>query len=219
MRARFGIEQRLNFYPAEDLELIVRRTADVLKVEIDDGGRDARSRAARAARRASRTACCAACATTRRCSGNGVITQDVADAGARAARRRPVRARRHGRAHPQDDHREVRRRPGRPEHDRGRDRRGREHDRGSVRAVPRAARLPAAHAARPMATRSAYRHFGFTVAGWTGDRCSRSNARTARSPASRGRRASRIRKRARPRCKSFSGSFQQECGNRRVKLE
>jgi len=38
MRARFGIEQRLNFYPAEDLELIVRRTADVMKVEIDSDG-------------------------------------------------------------------------------------------------------------------------------------------------------------------------------------
>lgn len=38
MRARFGIEQRLNFYPAEDLEHIVRRTAEVLKVAIDDGG-------------------------------------------------------------------------------------------------------------------------------------------------------------------------------------
>jgi Holliday junction DNA helicase RuvB len=38
MRARFGIEQRLNFYPASDLETIVRRTAEVLKVEIDDGG-------------------------------------------------------------------------------------------------------------------------------------------------------------------------------------
>src|SRR5881394_3560443 len=35
MRARFGIEQRLNFYPAEDLELIVRRTAEVLKVGIE----------------------------------------------------------------------------------------------------------------------------------------------------------------------------------------
>ena len=38
MRARFGIEQRLNFYAAEDLELIVRRTADVLKVEIETAG-------------------------------------------------------------------------------------------------------------------------------------------------------------------------------------
>jgi holliday junction DNA helicase RuvB len=38
MRARFGIEQRLNYYAIEDLELIVRRTADVLKVELDAGG-------------------------------------------------------------------------------------------------------------------------------------------------------------------------------------
>jgi holliday junction DNA helicase RuvB len=38
MRARFGIEQRLNFYPPGDLELIVRRTAEVMKVSIDQGG-------------------------------------------------------------------------------------------------------------------------------------------------------------------------------------
>src|SRR5438093_3708828 len=38
MRARFGIEQRLNYYPPDDLELIVRRTADVLKVTVEDGG-------------------------------------------------------------------------------------------------------------------------------------------------------------------------------------
>src|SRR5581483_3674186 len=30
LRARFGIEQRLNYYPAADLETIVRRTAEVL---------------------------------------------------------------------------------------------------------------------------------------------------------------------------------------------
>src|SRR3954466_9152852 len=35
LRARFGIEQRLNYYPPEDLEMIVRRTAEVIKVEID----------------------------------------------------------------------------------------------------------------------------------------------------------------------------------------
>jgi Holliday junction DNA helicase RuvB len=38
MRARFGIVERLNYYPAEDLEQIVRRTADVLKVTIDPEG-------------------------------------------------------------------------------------------------------------------------------------------------------------------------------------
>src|SRR5829696_10042894 len=38
MRARFGIELRLNYYPIDDLDLIVRRTAEVLKVPIDTGG-------------------------------------------------------------------------------------------------------------------------------------------------------------------------------------
>ncbi len=38
MRARFGIEQRLNYYSPEDLELIVHRTSTVLKVEIDTAG-------------------------------------------------------------------------------------------------------------------------------------------------------------------------------------
>jgi Holliday junction DNA helicase RuvB len=35
MRARFGIEQRLNYYPVDALELIVHRTSEVLKVGID----------------------------------------------------------------------------------------------------------------------------------------------------------------------------------------
>src|SRR5882672_5121031 len=47
MRARFGIIERLNFYPAEDLELIVKRTADVMKVEIDDEGASEIARRAR----------------------------------------------------------------------------------------------------------------------------------------------------------------------------
>src|SRR5690242_9223823 len=38
MRARFGIIERLNYYPVEDLELIVHRTADVMKVSIDAAG-------------------------------------------------------------------------------------------------------------------------------------------------------------------------------------
>jgi Holliday junction DNA helicase RuvB len=38
MRARFGIVERLNYYPAEDLEQIVHRSAEVMKVGIDAGG-------------------------------------------------------------------------------------------------------------------------------------------------------------------------------------
>jgi Holliday junction DNA helicase RuvB len=38
MRARFGIEQRLNYYPTDDLRLIVQRTADVMKAPLDEAG-------------------------------------------------------------------------------------------------------------------------------------------------------------------------------------
>jgi holliday junction DNA helicase RuvB len=38
MRARFGIVERLNYYPADELELIVKRSAEVLKVGVDEGG-------------------------------------------------------------------------------------------------------------------------------------------------------------------------------------
>jgi Holliday junction DNA helicase RuvB len=78
MRARFGIEQRLNFYPAEDLELIVRRTADVLKVGIDSDG------AAEIARRARGTPRVANRLLRRvrdfaQIKGNGVITKAIAN--------------------------------------------------------------------------------------------------------------------------------------------
>ncbi len=38
MRARFGIVQRLNFYPATELATIVRRSAEILEVETTDDG-------------------------------------------------------------------------------------------------------------------------------------------------------------------------------------
>jgi Holliday junction DNA helicase RuvB len=38
MRARFGIVERLNYYPVEDLEQIVTRSAIVLNVEVHTGG-------------------------------------------------------------------------------------------------------------------------------------------------------------------------------------
>jgi Holliday junction DNA helicase RuvB len=80
MRARFGIEQRLNYYSPEDLELIVRRTGEVLKVEIETGG-------AREIARRSRGTPRVANRLLRRVRdyaevrANGVITEDVARAG------------------------------------------------------------------------------------------------------------------------------------------
>jgi Holliday junction DNA helicase RuvB len=38
MRARFGIIERLNYYPVEDLEQIVARSAEVIHVPVDDEG-------------------------------------------------------------------------------------------------------------------------------------------------------------------------------------
>src|SRR4051812_18608616 len=38
MRARFGIVERLNYYPVEDLEQIVLRSSDVMRVEIEMDG-------------------------------------------------------------------------------------------------------------------------------------------------------------------------------------
>jgi len=47
LRARFGIELRLNYYPADELEDIVRRTAEVMKVEIEAAGTRELARRAR----------------------------------------------------------------------------------------------------------------------------------------------------------------------------
>jgi holliday junction DNA helicase RuvB len=78
MRARFGIEQRLNYYPVEDLEQIVRRTAEVLKAEIDEGGTveiACRSRGTpRVANRLLRRV-----RDFAQVKADGVITKDVAD--------------------------------------------------------------------------------------------------------------------------------------------
>ena len=77
MRARFGIEQRLDFYPVEDLVQIVHRTAAVWKVNIDEMGAQEIARRARGTPRLANR-------LLRRMRdyaqvrGDGVITLDVA---------------------------------------------------------------------------------------------------------------------------------------------
>jgi holliday junction DNA helicase RuvB len=79
MRARFGIPLRLNFYPMEDLEQIVIRSAEVLKVEIDEGGAMELARRSRGTPRVANR-------LLRRVrdyaqvKGNGRITHELADA-------------------------------------------------------------------------------------------------------------------------------------------
>ena len=47
MRARFGIIQRLNFYPPEELEVIVSRSSEILDVECSPEGSQILARRAR----------------------------------------------------------------------------------------------------------------------------------------------------------------------------
>src|SRR5687768_15864823 len=47
MRARFGILERLNYYPIEDLEQIVVRSSEVMQVGVDGGGADEIARRSR----------------------------------------------------------------------------------------------------------------------------------------------------------------------------
>jgi len=77
MRGRFGIEQRLNFYPAEDLELIVKRTAEVMKVEIEpDGAREIARRSRGTPRVANRLL--RRVRDFAQVKGNGVVTKPIA---------------------------------------------------------------------------------------------------------------------------------------------
>ena len=79
MRARFGIEQRLNYYTPEELELIVRRTGDVLKVEIETAGaREIAKRSRGTPRVANRLL--RRVRDYAQVRANGVITEDVARA-------------------------------------------------------------------------------------------------------------------------------------------
>ena len=77
MRARFGIELRLNYYPPSDLEQVVIRTASFLKVGIED---DAAAELARRARGTPRVAnrLLRRIRDFAQVKGNGVITRDLA---------------------------------------------------------------------------------------------------------------------------------------------
>ena len=147
LRDRFGIQHRLEHYDPEELAPIVRRSARLLEVAIDDGG-------ARAIAQRSRGTPRVANRLLKRVRdyaevrGDGVVTGEAAARGARPARGRPRGPRPARPRDPARDLREVRRRPGRAVDARGRRRRGAGHDRGRLRAVPAPARPDRAHPAR-----------------------------------------------------------------------
>jgi len=78
MRARFGIEQRLNYYPVDSLELIVKRTAEVLGVTVEaDGAHEIARRSRGTPRVANRLL--RRVRDYAQVRANGIVTRDVAD--------------------------------------------------------------------------------------------------------------------------------------------
>ena len=148
LRSRFGIVHRLDFYGEVDLQEIVRRSARLLGVGIE-AARRRRDRApvprhaARGQPAAAPRARLRAGARRRRDHarpGDGAALKllEVDEHGFDEIDRRLL-------AH---DHRQVRRRAGRPQHDLGGHLGGEGRDRGHLRAVPDSDRLPRSHAAR-----------------------------------------------------------------------
>ena len=134
LRDRFGIQHRLEHYAPEELAQIVRRSARLLGVAIDDAGAvsiASRSRGTpRVANRLLKRVRDYAevrdsGVVTERVAGEALDLLEVDHAGTRPARSRDSAR----------DLREVRRRPGRPLDARRRRWRGGRHDRGRLRAV------------------------------------------------------------------------------------
>ncbi len=73
LRDRFGIVARLEFYSADELTRIVKRSAHAAGHRASTTTARWKSPAARAAHRAWRTACCAGCAITRRCARQAAL--------------------------------------------------------------------------------------------------------------------------------------------------
>ncbi len=154
LRARFGIVHRLDFYNERDIVEIVRRSARILGVPIDDDAAR-RNRPPLARHAAHRQPSAAPRARLRAGAGRRADLGGRGAGGADAARSRRARLRRGGSQAAAHDHRQVRRRAG------GRQQPGRRHsrregrDRGHLRAVPDPGRVPRSHAAWPRRHRRA----------------------------------------------------------------
>ncbi len=149
MRARFGMVERLNFYPAEDLERIVTRSAALLQIPTDsEGGLEIAKRSRGTPRVANRL--------LRR-------VRDFAQVRAEGKITGPVAREALSRLNVDEfglDDMDARilttliekfcRRTGGTQHPGRRRRRGQRHPGRGVRAVPHSAGVPRAHAARPL---------------------------------------------------------------------
>ena len=147
LRDRFGMTFRLGYYEQDELSSIVRRSARILAVEIDD---DAANEIARRSRGTPRVAnrILRRVRDVAEVRHSGTITTDVAEDALDAAGGRSRGARADGPRAAGSCCDEVRGRAGGPIHAGRRTRRGAGHDRGRLRALPAPARLPPADAAR-----------------------------------------------------------------------
>ncbi len=78
MRARFGIVQRLNFYPPEELAVIVARSAEILDVECSTNGAHILARRARGTPRVAIRLLCRV-RDFAQVKANGIITEQVTE--------------------------------------------------------------------------------------------------------------------------------------------
>ena len=141
LRARFGIQCHLEYYDTAVLSGIVKRSARILDVSIDD---DASIEIARRSRGTPRIVN----ALLRRVRDFAMVK------GTHSSQHRCARVGPDGQPHPPNDHRQVQRRPRRAEYDRHRRGRRRRNDRGGLRTVPHHGGVPQTHPPRPRSHRN-----------------------------------------------------------------
>ncbi len=148
LRDRFGFTGQLEFYEADELDLIVKRSAGLLSVEATaDGTAEIASRSRGTPRIANRLL--RRVRDYAQVRADGVVTLDVARAALELYEVDHLGLDRLDRAVHLGAVRAVRRRTGRHLHARRRGRRGAGDGRGGGRTVPGAQRLPGPYAARP----------------------------------------------------------------------
>ena len=147
LRDRFGNIHRLDFYDEDAMATIVERSARILEIQSDQEGVTEIARRARGTPRIANR-------LLRRVRdyaqviGDGVITGELARTALRQPGSRRAWTRRHRHPHAPLHHRKIRGRARRLGHHSRIHQRGQRHNRGCVRAVPIAARLPRQDTAR-----------------------------------------------------------------------
>ncbi len=117
LRSRFGIVHRLDFYQPEDLVEIVRRSAKILDIAVDDTGAEEIARRSRGTPRVANRLLRRA-RDFAQVRADGRITADTAREALEDARRGRARPRRSGSQPDDDHHRKIFRRARRTEHHR-----------------------------------------------------------------------------------------------------